>query len=49
MQRLLHAKDAGDAEMIVGGVPKVAENADLYRINAVGLVIILELFYYKHV
>ena len=35
--------------MIVGGVAKVAEKADLYRIKAVGLVFILELFYYGHV
>ena len=35
--------------MIVGGVAKVAEKFDLYRIKAVGSVFILELFYYEHV
>ena len=35
--------------MIVGGVAKVAEKVDLYRINAVGLIFTLESFYYQHV
>ena len=35
--------------MIVGVVAKVAEKIDLYRINAVGLFLILELSYYQHV
>ena len=48
VRRSCNQQRAGDAEIGVGGVAKIAEERDLLQINEVGFES-LELFYYKSV